>query len=152
MGNRINSFREEYRFLSNFWPVKIFYDGLLYPSVEHAYQAQKTDHEGIRQEIANMSKAGDAKRRGEELKLLRQIRPEWNVEFKLKVMVSLVEQKFSPLNPELVQKLLLTGDNTELIEGNTWGDTFWGVYEGIGENYLGKILMETRTKLLQKKK
>ena len=33
---------------------------------------------------------------------------------------------------------------SELIEGNTWGDRFWGVSRGIGENHLGKILMEER--------
>jgi hypothetical protein len=31
-----------------------------------------------------------------------------------------------------------------LIEGNTWGDTFWGVCNGVGENNLGKTLMNVR--------
>jgi predicted NAD-dependent protein-ADP-ribosyltransferase YbiA (DUF1768 family) len=31
-----------------------------------------------------------------------------------------------------------------LIEGNYWKDTFWGICDGIGKNYLGKILMEVR--------
>jgi hypothetical protein len=46
----------------------------------------------------------------------------------------------------LKQLLLATGDK-ELIEGNTWGDTFWGVCNGIGQNHLGKILMAKRTEL-----
>ena len=48
--------------------------------------------------------------------------------------------------PELKQKLLETG-NTELVEGNTWGDTFWGVYNVEGENILGRLLMKVREEL-----
>jgi len=36
---------------------------------------------------------------------------------------------------------------SELIEGNTWGDTFWGVSGVIGQNNLGKILMKIREEL-----
>jgi len=48
-------------------------------------------------------------------------------------------------NGDLRDQLLATGD-AELVEGNTWGDTYWGVdsRSGKGENMLGKILMETR--------
>jgi predicted NAD-dependent protein-ADP-ribosyltransferase YbiA (DUF1768 family) len=44
--------------------------------------------------------------------------------------------------------LLSTGDEL-LIEGNTWGDTYWGVdlKTGIGENKLGKILMKVREEI-----
>ena len=58
---------------------------------------------------------------------------------KVKLMFVLVTEKFKQ-NPELKQKLLETG-NQELIEGNTWNDTFWGVCNGQGQNWLGKILM-----------
>ena len=34
-----------------------------------------------------------------------------------------------------------------LIEGNDWGDTFWGMTDGEGENHLGKILMRVRAEL-----
>ena len=50
-------------------------------------------------------------------------------------------QKFS--DKKLQKKLIDTGD-AELIEGNWWGDKFWGVCEGEGENHLGKLLMEVR--------
>lgn len=46
--------------------------------------------------------------------------------------------------PGLQAKLLETG-NEELVEGNYWGDTFWGVCRGRGENHLGKLLMKVRT-------
>lgn len=38
-------------------------------------------------------------------------------------------------NEELKQKLLATG-NEELVEGNNWGDTFWGMVNEVGENHL----------------
>ena len=146
MKDKIDSFIEEYRFLSNFWPVTIRYEDIIYPSVEHAYQAQKTDHEGVRQEIANLETAGKAKRFGEDLKLLCQIRSDWSDELRILHMTALVEIKFSLSNPELAQQLIATGD-AELIEGNNWDDTFFGVCDGQGENHLGKILMSTRQKL-----
>ena len=45
-------------------------------------------------------------------------------------------------------QLLDTGDQ-ELVEYNTWGDTYWGVCTRIrqGQNWLGKILMEVREEL-----
>lgn len=38
-------------------------------------------------------------------------------------------------------------DDAELVEGNTWGDRYWGVVDGVGENRLGKLLMERRAEL-----
>lgn len=43
-------------------------------------------------------------------------------------------------------KLLATRDRM-LIEGNDWGDTFWGMVDGEGENNLGKILMRVREEI-----
>ena len=43
-------------------------------------------------------------------------------------------------------------DDVELIEGNEWSDTFWGVCRGQGENWLGKILMKTRDNLRKTEK
>ena len=56
-----------------------------------------------------------------------------------------VKAKFSK-NPILKAKLLATGD-AELIEGNWWNDTYWGVCKGVGKNKLGKILMRVRDEL-----
>uniref|UniRef100_UPI00345E83CD NADAR domain-containing protein n=1 Tax=uncultured Duncaniella sp. TaxID=2768039 RepID=UPI00345E83CD len=49
-------------------------------------------------------------------------------------------------NPALAEKLIATGD-AELVEGNYWHDTVWGVCDGVGENHLGKILMRVREEL-----
>lgn len=136
--NKIDSFRGEYRFLSNFWMVDIVNpeDGLLYPSVEHAYVASKTLDKRLREQIRNIAKPGDVKKIGRMLEL----RPDWEY-IKYRVMHDLLIEKFK--NPELKQKLLDTG-SAILIEGNTWGDTYWGVCDGKGENNLGKLLMLVR--------
>jgi predicted NAD-dependent protein-ADP-ribosyltransferase YbiA (DUF1768 family) len=71
------------------------------------------------------------------------MRPDWN-DVRLAIMEDLVRQKF--LTSSMERLLLSTGD-AELIEGNYWGDTFWGVCRGVGENHLGKILMKIREEL-----
>lgn len=53
----------------------------------------------------------------------------------------LVEDKFRHYGMRVA--LVGTGD-AMLVEGNTWGDKFWGVCRGEGENQLGKLLMERR--------
>lgn len=132
----IDSFQGEYRFLSNFWPVKVVFEGHVYTSVEHAYVAAKTTDENARAEIRNLRLAGQVKQYGKTLKL----RDDWDT-VKLSVMQSLLEQKFEVL--ELQEKLLDTGTE-ELIEGNYWGDVYWGVCRGVGENHLGRLLMHIR--------
>jgi len=122
----IATFQGEHRWLSNFWPVRIDYQWLVYPSVEHAYQAAKTCDEGERRTISDAPTPGIAKRLGRKVTL----RPDWN-EIKIGVMTELLALKFR--DPVLREKLRATG-HRELIEGNYWGDRFWGVCQGEGEN------------------
>ena len=61
------------------------------------------------------------------------------------IMEDIVKAKFSQ-NEELAEKLLAT-DDEYLIEGNTWGDRFWGAVNGEGRNQLGIILMQVRNEL-----
>lgn len=139
----INSFRDKYFFLSNFYPCWVVLDGMRYPSVEHAYQAAKTLRDIEREQIRTASTPGVAKRLGR----VCTHRPDWK-KIKVDIMLDLVRQKFER-SSDLAEKLLATGDE-ELIEGNTWGDRFWGVYRGRGENNLGKILMQVREELREK--
>jgi ribA/ribD-fused uncharacterized protein len=136
----IDSFSGEYRYLSNFWKVPIPLENLWYPSVEHAYQAAKTLDETEKKVIALAATPGEAKKRGKKLVL----REDWE-SVKVDFMRYLVWYKFT-MYPDLGKMLLDTGD-AELIEGNTWNDTFWGVCNGVGQNWLGRILMETRGRL-----
>ncbi len=58
----INNFDGEYKWLSNFYPSFVFFEGDLYPTIEHAYQASKTNDKKIRKEICELSTPGKAKR------------------------------------------------------------------------------------------
>ena len=135
----INSFKDEYRFLSNFWPALVEFEDNVYPSVEHAYQAAKTLDQDYRERIYFAPTPSVAKILGRQAPL----REDWE-EVKIDIMRNLLVQKFSIF--ELKSKLLATG-NEELIEGNWWGDTFWGVCNGVGHNMLGKLLMEIREEI-----
>jgi ribA/ribD-fused uncharacterized protein len=140
----IDSFRSKYRFLSNFYPSIVNYcdevDDRDYPTVEHAYQAAKSEQLKDRIKIAWLATPGEAKRQGQLLTL----RQDWE-KMRLTVMEHLVRQKFYK-HKELASKLLATG-NEELVEGNTWGDRFWGRVDNNGENHLGRILMKVREEL-----
>jgi len=134
--NKIDSFRGEYRFLSNFWFAKTVYKGIGFPTAEHAYQAAKSNDERIWRYFAKLEKPGEAKRCGNMI----DCRYDWD-EVRVDIMHSILISKFSDIH--LMDKLVATG-NAELIEKNSWGDVFWGVCKGVGENRLGKLLMGLR--------
>lgn len=135
----IDRFDGDYRFLSNFYPAEVWFEGLRFPSAEHAYQAAKYMCMDDRLKIMNLT-AGQAKRyRGKS-----PIRADWFA-IKIRVMIQVVADKFSR-NSELADLLLKT-ENAVLVEGNDWGDCFWGVCGSQGENWLGVILMEIRNSL-----
>lgn len=140
MTNKIDDFGGPNAFLSNFYLHPVKYEGLEYPSSEHAYQAAKTLNMKARRAftLSEMS-AGMAKHLGAAL----EIRCNWD-SIRLAQMAAILDVKFA--DPTMRAKLLATGD-AELIEGNTWGDTFWGVCNGKGQNWLGKTLMSIRAKL-----
>lgn len=119
-------------FLSNFF----VHEGT---SVEHHYQAAKTDHPLWAAKILLAKTPGEAKRLGRRAPM----RATWEQE-KIAVMLVLLRKKFS--RTEMAERLLSTGD-AKLIEGNTWGDKFWGKVDGKGKNHLGKLLMQVREEL-----
>ena len=136
---KIDSFKGEYFFLSNFYPTKIKYNGIQYLNNEAAFQAQKctTMEDRIKFSCLNPS---DAKRLGRRIIL----RNDWE-SVKISIMHDIVFEKFKQ-NPHLTKKLLDTGD-VYLEEGNNWGDRIWGTVNGVGRNELGKILMEVRKEI-----
>ena len=137
----IKVFDGEFAFLSNFYDCPVVIDGIQYQNSEAAFQAMKCEDKSERYRFTNVP-AGKAKRFGRRVPL----RPDWN-DIRLDIMKQVVLDKFTR-NKNLGTKLVATGD-AELIEGNYWHDTFWGVDDktGIGENHLGKILMEVRNLL-----
>lgn len=158
----IEGFSGKYRFLSNFWEVwggitvNLTQDtislgliesqlGMHSKTSEHLYQAAKVSpkHDNVRQMrriILEAPTAGTAKRLGINV----PIREDWEA-IKVDVMTQIVRAKFSQ-HEHLKQKLLDTG-TAYLEETNYWGDTFWGVCKGRGENHLGNILMKVREEL-----
>jgi hypothetical protein len=136
----ILEFSGENHFLSNFERAEFVWDGIVWPTSEHAYQAAKViDREG-RIAISKVGRPGEAKKLGKTFNL----RPDWSL-LKIDIMYAIVYEKFRQ-NPHLKAKLLATGD-AYLEEGNNWGDVVWGVCNGVGQNNLGLILMRVRDEL-----
>lgn len=144
----IKFFRNKYFFMSNFYQAPVMFDGLLYTNNEAAFQSAKVADIERRTNL-NTSKGvidftkltpAQAKAVGKKVDL----REDWE-EIKDQVMYDIVYDKFSR-NKDLKEQLLATGDK-ELIESNTWNDTYWGVCRGVGKNMLGKILMRVRSEL-----
>lgn len=133
----IDSFKGSFFYLSNFYPAPIEMGEFIFPTSEHMYQAAKSNDMNQWKEIIACGSPAEAKRLGRHLTL----RPDWE-QIKIDVMTEIVELKFKQ-NKELYWKLWATRDY-DLVESNTWGDTFWGVCNGVGENHLGIILMNIR--------
>lgn len=152
----INSFNGEHRFLSNFYPapIRLEWDDAerihTFPTTEHYYQFMK--HAGHTDNSFSLCEhlmyctdlalsPGRVKRLGRAIPM----REDWE-KVKLSVMEKALQAKFVQ-NIHLADKLIKTHP-FPLIEGNNWGDTFWGVCNGEGENHLGKLLMKIRRQLI----
>ena len=137
----IKGFFGEYSFLSNFHLCSVYYEGLTYPSSENAFQAAKFDP--ATREIFLSLSPSESKRFGKVLKI-KDIAIWENT--KNTVMYRILLSKFSE-NKELRAKLVNTNPK-KLQETNWWGDKYWGVCDGVGENALGNILMAVRLILI----
>jgi ribA/ribD-fused uncharacterized protein len=164
----ITSFTGGYRFLSNFHEGSPFrmdaIPGLWMPTGEHAFQAAKATTHDDMMRIVNAGSPMEAKKLG------RQIRcqPHWD-SYKRRVMLHVLLAKFTGPMAEL---LCNTGDAV-LVEGNQWGDAYWGAVPAAhamitrgrpgeppvwqaggyasewlaGHNWLGRLLMMVRETL-----
>ena len=137
---KIDEFQGEYRWLSNFHVQDVLFKGVIFKSVEHAYQSMKTLDPVWAENVRNCATPGEAKKMGKKIKKMGKLRNDWE-QVNLGIMEELVRYKFK--DPGLRSLLLATGE-AELVEGNNWGDVFFGVCNGVGENHLGKILMKVR--------
>lgn len=175
MSNVIDHFRKETAFLSNFYRRRILWKGHWYPSSEHVYHAEKSYDERYKTQLMCQEEIDEfnKKKSGWDLPLTKELTPmeskkfgnrkiliqaglmrsDW-FEVSLDIMKEINMYKFTQ-NPDLRKKLLETRDKV-LIEGNYWNDRFWGMCksdkndpdsEWVGENHLGKILMNVRKRL-----
>ncbi len=135
----IDCFKGKYYFLSNFYDAPVEFAGLHFLNNEAAFHAQKTVNEFERVRFTQLDPS-KAKKLGRSIHL----RDDWE-QIKVNVMHEICRAKFLQ-NPDLARQLVAT-NNEILIEGNTWGDKFWGQCNGVGENNLGKILMQIRDEL-----
>jgi ribA/ribD-fused uncharacterized protein len=138
-GKVIHGFVLEYRWLSNFHPCRVAYEGLVYRSSEAAYQSAKFPP-AERAVFTDLDP--DAAKKLAHAKFVEDAA--WTAR-KDRVMREVVWAKFSQ-NPDLGARLVGTGEK-DLEETNSWGDSYWGVFQGKGTDVLGKILMETRARL-----
>ena len=138
----ISSFSGKFGFLSNFYRFPFTYDGLLWPTAEHAYQAAKFRPGAWTKLIREADSPARAKRMG---KMYPIHTPDW-ANARIEVMRKILWAKFS--HPDMSWRLLET-EGILLVEGNSWGDRYWGMSGDPlqGENHLGKLLMETRNRL-----
>ena len=136
----ILSFTGVYSFLSNFYEYPVYYDGLKYMNSEAAFQSAKCMNKDGRMTFCFLNPS-EAKRLGRRVRL----RPDWE-DTKDQIMYDVVKAKFS--DPHLA-KMLLSTENADLYEGNTWGDTYWGIDRRTlrGQNKLGEILMRVRREI-----
>lgn len=132
----VKGFFGKYRYLSNFHLAPVYFEGILYPSTEHAYQAAKSIDPNTRLEFIPLTCA-DAKNKGQII----EIRPDWD-RVKYDVMFAVIFDKF--FRHEDLRIQLLETEDKYLEETNHWGDKYWGVCDGEGQNNLGKILMKVR--------
>ena len=133
-------FAGKYRFLSNFYDAETEFEGVVYPTTEHAFQAAKSLLPGDREVVRAAATPAEAKRLGRKVKL----RPDWE-EVKYEVMLTCLRSKFK--RGDLRARLVATWKEP-LEEGNTWGDRVWGVVHGVGQNLLGKALMQVRSEIV----
>lgn len=134
------SFRGEKYFLSNMYPcpvtIKIKGELITFKSSESVFQALRSP-DRLKEFIP--LNGFEAKKHAKSCAR----RADW-FDVSLDVMMYALRCKFTQ-NPDLAAKLMaLEGD---IVEVNEWHDTFWGVCNGVGENHLGKLLMQLRDEL-----
>jgi ribA/ribD-fused uncharacterized protein len=150
---------------SNFYSVQVTFNGITYPTSEHAYQAakflpntpeereyidiiSKANTPGIALILANQKNVGGYKWRTDlnpiiqkYLNLGVKMRPDWD-DVKIRIMALVVHDKFM-YNERLKKLLVSTGERS--IAEHTHRDKFWADgADGSGKNWLGRILMALR--------
>ena len=153
--------RGQYGFLSNFHGAIFQISNTHYPSVEHWYQAMKSEDPEVQLQIRSAETPGKAKRMGSKCErradweepvgtpqLHDMFRDDRGIVVELvkdHFMYSALIAKFTQ-RPELREALILTG--TEELQEASPKDYYWGVgADGSGQNKLGRMLQLMRAKL-----
>ena len=140
----INFYRvgEPFGCFSNFAAYPVTMEGVVWPTSEHCFQAQKFHDETHREAIRTTQSPMDAAKMGRDR--TKRLREDWE-SIKDDVMYRVVLAKFSQ-HPGIRSELLSTGD-ASLVE-HTKNDSYWGDGgDGSGKNMLGQILMRVREEI-----
>lgn len=138
-------YESEYYMFSNFASFAVKYNGLLWATSEHAYQAAKFEDKEVVDLIHKSLSSHDCKKIARVHK--EKINPIWD-SVKVSVMEDIIRTKIS-MHPYIREKILETGDR-EIIEDSP-KDSFWGRGPDFkGRNELGKVWMKMRSELHSK--
>lgn len=133
-----------YGAFSNLFQRPIEFEGLVYPTSEHAYQAGKARKPAVRDWILSAPTPALAAMAAHGL-YVWDVVPDW-AQIKFDRMRGVLRAKFDQ-HPDLQELLLATGE-ARLVEAGTVSNAvnrLWGEVDGKGENMLGVMLMELRT-------
>ena len=142
----VRFYEQDFYVLSNFSSFKVFYNRIVHQTSEHAYHYAKFPGNDpslvvIREAILNSWSAHEAFKIAELHKEHR--RPDWD-DVKVDIMREILIAKASQ-HEYVLRKLLATGDR-KLVE-DSWRDDFWGWGPNQdGQNMLGKLWMEVRSR------
>ncbi len=133
-----------YGAFSNLFKRPIEFEGTMYPTSEHAYQAGKALKPAVRQWILSAPTPALAAMAAHGL-YVWDVVPDW-AQIKFDRMRAVLRAKFDQ-HTDLRELLLSTG-GSRLVEAGTVNNAvnrLWGEVDGKGENMLGVMLMELRT-------
>lgn len=139
-----------YGVFSNLYKCPVEFEGTVFPTSEHAYQAGKARKPAVRQWILSAPTPALAAMAAHGL-YVWDVVPDW-AQTKFERMRAVLRAKFDQ-HPELREVLLSTGE-ARLVEAGTVNNAvnrLWGEVDGKGENMLGVMLMELRSAYAKEK-
>ena len=135
-----------YGALSNLYRRELVFEGEVFPTSEHAYQAGKARKPEVRQWLMAAPTPALLAMAAHGL-YYWDIAPGWSTS-KFDRMGAVLRAKFGQ-HPDLAELLISTGD-ARLVESASVDNKvnrLWGEVKGVGQNMLGIILMEVREEL-----
>ena len=135
-----------YGAFSNLYRRPIEFEGVVYPTAEHAYQAGKARKPEVAEWLLNAPSPSLVAMAAHGL-YYWDVTPGWS-KTKFDRMRRVLRAKFDQ-HPDLRTLLLETGE-ARLVESATVDNAInrlWGEVNGVGQNMLGQMLMERRAEL-----
>lgn len=135
-----------YGAFSNLYRRTVEFEGVVYQTSEHAYQAGKARKDEVRKWLMAAPTPALLAMAAHGL-YVWDVHPDWS-KIKFVRMKKILHAKFTQY--EDLQELLLSTDNKRLVEVATVNNAvnrLWGEVNGKGKNKLGELLMEVRAEI-----